>query len=107
MRPPNPANTLPRSQSMFHHPSYDDMLSCFLDLAHTDTQDSVSYGIRHRTALTACQIIAANRFEEGYLSLNPTGPPIEVPIDVVLTEERYYFVIDGCLGMCSLHLTYT
>jgi hypothetical protein len=54
------------------------------------------YGLHHKTALTACQIVAGNVFDAGYLALDRAGlQRVTTSLDDLLTEDSYYFVVDG------------
>ena len=71
----------------FHHPGYaypNDILLTLL------APDHPSGGLHHLTALTACGIVAGNRFD-GYFSTAPNGQAIEDSPDSVLTGGDYWF----------------
>ena len=54
------------------------------------------YGIYHRTALLACQIIAGNVFDNSHFALDRADQqPVQVPLDSVLTGTKYYFIVEG------------
>jgi hypothetical protein len=55
-----------------------------------------TYGVHHRTALLACQIIAGNAFHNSFLALDRAGQqPVQVMLDGVLTDTQYYFIVNG------------
>ncbi|KAL0253256.1 hypothetical protein SLS55_010228 [Diplodia seriata] len=47
-------------------------------------------GLHHATALTACQIVANNRWD-GFLSSTRTGAPVTIPLAAQLRGSAYYF----------------
>ncbi|KAH6636842.1 hypothetical protein F5144DRAFT_591857 [Chaetomium tenue] len=70
---------MPRVDRVDHVPSVDGALQ---------------FGLHHRTALTACQIVANNAFD-GFLALDRAGTqPVNasVPIVGILTASEYYFI---------------
>ncbi|KAK1762932.1 hypothetical protein QBC33DRAFT_480697 [Phialemonium atrogriseum] len=93
--PPPPVRTRKAPGIRFCHPGYNIPNQLFR-LPRVDTEDNQEFGVHHKTALVACQIIAGNRFNKSYLSLHQTGQPVQTPMDGVLTQDRYYFIIDGC-----------
>jgi len=96
-RPPKPVLELvSRDDIRFRHPAYSNH-SLFLTLPRVDSAASIpTYGVHHRTALLACQIIAGNAFSNSYLSLDKAGQQqVQVPLDGVLTEDEYYFIVEG------------
>ncbi|KAK3363607.1 hypothetical protein B0T25DRAFT_469841 [Lasiosphaeria hispida] len=96
-RPPKPVLELvSRDDICFRHPAYTNH-SLFLTLSRVDSAASIpTYGVHHRTALLACQIIAGNAFTNSYLSLDKAGQQqVQVPLDSVLTEDEYYFIVEG------------
>ncbi|KAK0657765.1 hypothetical protein B0T16DRAFT_425889 [Cercophora newfieldiana] len=96
-RPPKPVLELvSRDDIRFRHPAYTNH-SLFLTLPRVDSAASIpTYGVHHRTALLACQIIAGNAFTNSYLSLDKAGQQqVQVPPDSVLTEDEYYFIVKG------------
>lgn len=99
--PPPPVDTLTAPDIRFCHPGYqgEGVSNQLISLPRVDTEDNQEFGVHHTTALVACQIIAGNRFDEGYFSLSPTGQPIQTLTDSVLTQDLYYFVISGCKGI--------
>jgi hypothetical protein len=55
-----------------------------------------AYGVHHRTALLACQIIAGNAFDNSRFAFDKAGQqPVQVPLDGVLTDNQYYLIVDG------------
>ena len=54
-----------RKDISFLHPGYE-ALNVLLRLPRVDRTSSGSFGVCHRTALLACQVIANNAFETGY-----------------------------------------
>ncbi|KAK0709811.1 hypothetical protein B0T26DRAFT_743157 [Lasiosphaeria miniovina] len=70
-RRPKPGLELPsRDDICFRHPGYSQN-SLLIALPRVDSTRSISpYGLHHRTALLACQIIARNAFANSYLSLD-------------------------------------
>lgn len=100
---PIPSENLKDHQTIsFAHPGYKDTsaeFNIFLRLPSADQIGDVS-GVHHGTALTACQIIANNAFDKGFLASDPAGNNrVHIPIDGLLTEKLYYFVIPNLTGM--------
>ncbi|KAK0703759.1 hypothetical protein B0T26DRAFT_744454 [Lasiosphaeria miniovina] len=96
-RPPDPAVGLPSEEHIrFRHPGYDS-LDLLLTLPRVDSTRSIStYGVHHRTALLACQIIAGNAFANSYFSLDKAGQQqVQVSLDGILTDTDYYFIVEG------------
>ena len=98
------ASTMPtielysRKDIRFLHPGYAS-LNVLLRLPRVDRTSSGSFGVCHRTALLACQVIANNAFETGYLSQDKEGRQrVQVSPDGILTEEVYYLVVEGFAG---------
>ncbi|KAI4118127.1 MAG: hypothetical protein LQ341_007636 [Variospora aurantia] len=52
--------------------------------------DRTGGGLHHSVALTACAIVAGNKFD-GYLSSTATGPPVAHALNAVLPGPCYYF----------------
>ncbi|MCJ1344405.1 hypothetical protein MMC31_002608 [Peltigera leucophlebia] len=71
----------------FHHPGYAHPNDIFPTLL---APDHSSGGLHHLTALTACGIVAGNRFD-GYFSTVPNGKAIEDSPDSVLKGHDYWF----------------
>ena len=91
-----------RDDVCFYHPGYPDF-NLLLTLPRVDsTADTTpTYGIHHRTALLACQIIAGNAFNNSRFAHDRAGRQlVQVPLDGVLTDNQYYFIVDGS-GKCS------
>lgn len=83
----------------FFHPGYQHPTNVFLTLPRVDSEssnDTTVYGVHHKTALTACQIVAGNVFNAGYFSSDNAGSQrVAVPLDSLLTEGSYYFIVEG------------
>lgn len=88
-----------KGQISFRHPGYLGPNNILLTLARTDCEESngtVVFGLHHKTALLACQIIANNVFTSGYFTLDSAGlQRLDVPLDGLLIKREYYFFIDG------------
>jgi hypothetical protein len=97
---PMPAAELySRIDIMFLHPGYEAPLNIMLHLARVDRTSTGSFGVCHRTALLACQVIANNAFATSYLALDKEGRQrVHVSADGILTEEAYYLVVEGFTG---------
>ena len=68
-----PTELVSRGRILFLHPGYPAPGNKLLSLLRVDTTtDPTTFGIYHRTALLACQIIANNAFD-GYLTLDQAG----------------------------------
>lgn len=91
IKPPR-SGFLPRTahrQVQFLHPGYTDFRNILLTLPALD-----SGGICHSTAIVACGLLAAGRWD-GFLSLIPDGQGIPDGQDDILTEASYYFRVPG------------
>ncbi|KAK4146081.1 uncharacterized protein C8A04DRAFT_35347 [Dichotomopilus funicola] len=96
-RPPKQfLELLSRDSIRFLHPGYRTE-NILLSLARVDRTTSTSiHGVHHGTALTACQIIAGNAFTNSFLALDKEGlQQVRVPVHDILTEEEYYFIVEG------------
>ena len=101
-RPPPrrpPLELRSRNDIVFLHPGYP-TFNLLLTLPRVDStalaDGTLTYGVHHRTALLACQIIAGNAFDNRGLALDRAGrQPVEVPLDGILTDDQYYFIVDG------------
>ena len=104
--PPPPSLELgSRNDICFHHPGYEGSSSLLLTLPRVDSiaaaDTTPTYGVHHRTALLACQIIAGNAFNNSRLALDRAGQQsVQIPLDSVLTDNKYYFIVDGS-SKCS------
>ncbi|KAF4637201.1 hypothetical protein G7Y89_g883 [Cudoniella acicularis] len=83
----------------FRHPGYNTS-NLLLTLPRVDSiaaaDATPAYGIHHRTALLACQIIAGNAFNNSRFAADREGrQPVQVPLDGILTDSQYYFIVDG------------
>lgn len=103
--------SLPHAASIaFRHPGYDDQSNLLFRLQAFDSADSLTWGLHHHTALTACSIIACN--VEGFLSptrLGSSTPPILPSLDSLLTSRVYYFypsTVSGGIELASVDLRY-
>ncbi|KAH7118488.1 hypothetical protein EDB81DRAFT_667826 [Dactylonectria macrodidyma] len=73
----------------FLHPGYPDSKNVLLSLPALD-----SGGIHHETARIACAILADCNWN-GFFSLTRDGPRLPAGSDDILTQNRYYFRIEG------------
>lgn len=110
-RPPPPPPSVDLSDRYdieFCHPGYAAPTNRLLSLPRVDlgsTADATVFGVHHRTALVACQIIAGNAFDTGRLTTDREGrQEVSVPLDGILIGAEYYFIIDG-LGMYCLSVS--
>lgn len=101
-RPPSLPQAFPQfneSEIRFLHPGYECPMPVLFMLPRVDCETfegALVYGIHHKTALTACQIVAGNVFDAGYLALDRAGRQrVTASLDGLLTEDSYYFVVDG------------
>ena len=85
----------------FLHPGYNEPINVLFRMPRVDHVPSVGgelrYGVHHRTALAACQIVANNAFD-GFLALDRSGTQAvntSVPLDGILTVNKYYFIISS------------
>lgn len=98
-QPPLPRDLESNGQISFRHPGYYGPTNTLLTLAKSDCvvrEGTVVYGLHHKTALLACQIIANNAFDSGYFAKDSAGVDrANVPLDGLLTGHEYYFFIAG------------
>ncbi|QSS63998.1 hypothetical protein I7I51_01059 [Histoplasma capsulatum] len=53
-----------------------------------------TFGVHHRTALVACQVIANNAFDTGCFTLDGDGlQRLNIPPDGILTGGKYYLIL--------------
>ncbi|EEH11301.1 conserved hypothetical protein [Histoplasma capsulatum G186AR] len=84
----------------FLHPGYEAPRNILLILPRVDQIAPHTFGVHHQTALIACQIIGNNAFETGRLCHDKDGQhPVTVPLDGVLTDPAYYFLVDACASI--------
>ncbi|KAK3299207.1 uncharacterized protein B0H64DRAFT_94405 [Chaetomium fimeti] len=86
----------------FLHPGYNEPVNVLFHMPRVDRVPSVAasneplqFGVHHRTALAACQIVANNTFD-GFLALEKTGAQrvdTSVPPDGILMASEYYFIV--------------
>lgn len=76
----------------FHHPGYEHPNDIIFQLL---APDHPSGGFHHLSALTACGIVAGNRFD-GYFSTTRNGQAIEESPDSVLIGNDYWFHVPLC-----------
>jgi len=98
-----------REQIGFLHPGYLAPTNVLLSLPRVDhIADTTTFGVYHRTALLACQVISDNAFDTGRLTLDRVGQqPVNVPFDGILTEKAYYVIVSDSPGMYLLFYFYT
>lgn len=91
------AHLVLREKIRFCHPGYREPRNTLLVLPRVDPATTSLFGIHHRTALVACQIIANNAFNTGHFTLDKDGRQrANVPPDGILTDRIYYFIVgDG------------
>jgi HNH endonuclease len=77
----------PSHQIRFRHPGYPDSNNILLKLPAFDHPEG---GFHHDTAITACGIVAGNRWN-GWLTESREGPPIVLGPDGILSGSNYYF----------------
>jgi hypothetical protein len=102
---------LQRSRIRFLHPGYPMGTNILLTLPRVDPvvvgDTTTAFGVHYGTALIACQIVAGNVFNTGRVTLDAAGiRPVDVSFDSILTEEVYYFVIDGGPGISLLRVPF-
>jgi len=79
-----------RGSITFMHPGYTPPQDLF-SLPKVDSTAMGKFGVHFGTAIVACQIIANNAFDNGYLTLDIEGQQqVSLPYDNVLTESQYY-----------------
>lgn len=96
---PPPRDLVYKEDIWFLHPGYQSPVNVFLTLPRVDSESSngtVVFGIHHKTALIACQIIAGNVFHTGHFASDNAGLHREnVSLDGLLTKSFYYFIVEG------------
>jgi hypothetical protein len=98
-----PTELLSREAIRFLHPGYS-IQNRLLSLPRVDRVENTTttFGVHHRTALLACQIIAGNAFDTSHLTLDKEGQqPVNLLLDDILTEKEYYLIIGDHPSMCS------
>jgi hypothetical protein len=97
-----PTELLSREAIRFLHPGYPSH-NTLLSLPRVDrVENTTTFGVYHRTALLACQIIAGNAFDTSHLTLDKEGQrPVNLLLDDILTEEEYYLIISDYPSMYS------
>ena len=99
-RSPPLAALLPSSDDRiaFLHSSYGFPKNVLFCLSRIDCdRTSVRYSVHHRTALTACQIMANNACT-GYLAFDAKGEQRmdqTLEMNGILLDRRYYFILEG------------
>jgi hypothetical protein len=98
-----PTELLSRDAIRFLHPGYS-VENTLLSLPRVDrVENTTTFGVHYRTALLACQIIADNAFDTGYLTLDKEGQrPVNLPLDDILTEEEYYLIVGDHASKCYI-----
>ena len=95
-----PTELLGRNLVHFLHPGYS-IPNTLLSLPRVDRVET-TFGVHHRTALLACQIIAGNAFDNSHLTLDKEGQrPINLLLDDILTEKEYYLIVGDHPSMYS------
>jgi hypothetical protein len=98
-RPIPPAELRSREEIRFLHPGYP-APNTLLSLLRVDYTLTDTFGVHHRIALLACQIIADNAFDIGYLTFDQAGRQhVDTPLDGILTGRAYYFIIGTSPGI--------
>ena len=87
---------LNRDQIRFYHPGYLKPLNLLFCLPRVDfnTTEGV-FGVHYLTALTACQIVANNAFEKGYLARDERGKDRVSDDETILLQRDYWFFVEG------------
>lgn len=93
----------------FLHPGYPPPYNVLLRIARVDRVAATEpLGVHHGTALVALQIIADNAFETGRFTLDKDGQEeVQTPLDAILTEDTYYFVIGDSPSMLQHSFIFT
>jgi hypothetical protein len=98
-----PSSEMDRHGSIaFMHPGYIPPEILFT-LPKVDSTAMGKFGVHFGTAIIACQIVANNVFDTGYLTLDIEGQQrVSLHFDHVLTESQYYLHIHGCPDMTPI-----
>lgn len=97
-KPLPPADLYSRNSIRFLHPGYGLFDTTLLCLPRVDrvAGTTTTFGVHYRTALLACQIIAGNAFDTGFLTLDKAGQvPVNLQLDDILIEDVYYLIVRG------------
>lgn len=95
----------------FLHPGYNEPTNVLFRMPRADrvpsstsasasvysSGDELQFGVHHRTALAACQIVANNAFD-GFLALDAAGAQRVdglALLDSILIASEYYFIVPG------------
>jgi hypothetical protein len=104
---------LNRDQIRFYHPGYLRPLNLLFCLPRVDYNTTEgAFGVHYLTALTACQIVANNAFEKGYLARDERGKDRVSDDETILLQRDYWFFVEGdgkdqiSLETCEHSLTF-
>ncbi|KAF5570516.1 endoglucanase type c [Fusarium phyllophilum] len=87
---------LNRDQIRFYHPGYLKPLNLLFCLPRVDYNTTEgAFGVHYLTALTACQIVANNAFEKGYLARDERGKDRVSGDETILLQRDYWFFVEG------------
>ncbi|KAF5647353.1 endoglucanase type c [Fusarium sp. NRRL 25303] len=87
---------LNRDQIRFYHPGYLKPLNLLFCLPRVDYNTTeCTFGVHYLTALTACQIVANNAFEKGYLAKDERGKDRVSDDESILLQRDYWFFVEG------------
>ncbi|KAF5562051.1 endoglucanase type c [Fusarium napiforme] len=87
---------LNRDQIRFYHPGYLKPLNLLFCLPRVDYNTTEgAFGVHYLTALTACQIVANNAFEKGYLARDERGKDRVSDDETILLQRDYWFFVEG------------
>ncbi|EGU78175.1 hypothetical protein FOXB_11325 [Fusarium oxysporum f. sp. conglutinans Fo5176] len=87
---------LNRDQIRFYHPGYLKPLNLLFCLPRVDFNTTEgAFGVHYLTALTACQIVANNAFEKGYLARDERGKDRVSDDETILLQRDYWFFVEG------------
>ncbi|KAI4189419.1 MAG: hypothetical protein LQ348_003796, partial [Seirophora lacunosa] len=92
------ARHLPQVEIVIKHPGYQEAENVLMLLRGFDRVGERE-GLHHGTVLTACHIVSGRN--DGYLTAEREGAPIELHLDYVLHEGEYYFIVpnDHCYAV--------
>jgi hypothetical protein len=98
---------LNRDQIRFYHPGYLKPLNLLFCLPRVDYNTTEgAFGVHYLTALTACQIVANNAFEKGYLARDERGKDRVSEDETILLQRDYWFFVEGDgNGKAFTHMT--
>ncbi|KAL8905678.1 MAG: hypothetical protein Q9207_002492 [Kuettlingeria erythrocarpa] len=95
---PTPLRVLPEVDIVIKHPGYEEGENVLMLFRGFDRSGQTE-GLHHGTVLTACRIVSGRN--DGFLTEDKSGAPIELSFDDLLLQGRYYYTVpnDDCYAI--------